>query len=182
MRRAGKLPAFCLLFCAGCGGEEAASFRGRDAGQWANALAAEDTQASAYETLRAGGLDALPVLRALLKRDPPLAALAAGELIGALGPRADAALPDLIEALGRKGDLAVGISTSGGSANVVEGLRAARRLGLGTAALLGGDGGAAASETELALVVRGSSTPRVQEIQLLAGHILCEWVEHRLGR
>jgi D-sedoheptulose 7-phosphate isomerase len=87
-----------------------------------------------------------------------------------------------IEALGREGDLALGISTSGNSANVVEALRAAGRIRLRSAALLGGDGGAASSEAELALIVPGSSTARIQEVQLFAGHLLCEWVEHQLGR
>ena len=86
-----------------------------------------------------------------------------------------------IEALGREGDVAIGISTSGRSANVVEALRTARRLGLRTAALLGRDGGAAKDEADLALVFAGSSTARIQEVQLLAGHLICEWVEHRMS-
>ncbi len=86
-----------------------------------------------------------------------------------------------IEALGRPEDLAVGISTSGASANLLRGLQAARRLGLRTAGLLGRDGGLACREVDLAVVVPGTDTPRIQEVQLFAGHVLCERVEELLG-
>jgi D-sedoheptulose 7-phosphate isomerase len=86
-----------------------------------------------------------------------------------------------IEALGRPGDVAVGITTSGTSPNVLEGLRAARRSGLRTAALLGRDGGEAASLADLALVVPGRETARIQEVHILAGHLVCERVEEILS-
>jgi D-sedoheptulose 7-phosphate isomerase len=86
-----------------------------------------------------------------------------------------------IEALGRAGDLALALSTSGASPNVVEGLRAAGRLGLRSAALLGRDGGEAAGEADLALVVPGEETARIQEVQLFAGHLLCHRIERLLG-
>jgi len=86
-----------------------------------------------------------------------------------------------IEALGRPGDLAMGISTSGHSPNVRSALRTARRLKLRTAALLGRDGGPAAEEADMTLVVRGSETARIQEIHILAGHILCRRVEDLMG-
>ncbi len=82
-----------------------------------------------------------------------------------------------IEALGRPGDVAVGITTSGNSPNVVAGLRAARRLGLRTAAFLGRDGGEAVAFAEIALLARGQETARIQEIHILAGHLVCERVE-----
>ncbi len=86
-----------------------------------------------------------------------------------------------IEALGGAGDLAVALSTSGASPNVVEGLRAARRQGMRSAALLGRDGGEAAARADLALVVPGEETTRIQEVQLFAGHLLCREVERLLG-
>jgi D-sedoheptulose 7-phosphate isomerase len=82
-----------------------------------------------------------------------------------------------LEALGTAGDLAVAISTSGDSANVVAGLRRARALGLKSVALLGGSGGAAAAAADLALIVPGADVPRIQEVQLLAAHVLCDRVE-----
>jgi len=85
-----------------------------------------------------------------------------------------------VEALGRPGDVAVGLSTSGRSPNVVRGLEAARRAGLRTAALLGSGGGEAAREADLALIVPGADTPRIQEVHILAGHLLCRRVEDLL--
>jgi D-sedoheptulose 7-phosphate isomerase len=82
-----------------------------------------------------------------------------------------------IEALGKPEDLALGISTSGASPNVILGLRTAREMGLRTAAMLGRDGGEARNEVALAVVVPGPETARIQEVQLFAGHILCRWVE-----
>jgi D-sedoheptulose 7-phosphate isomerase len=85
-----------------------------------------------------------------------------------------------IRALGRRGDLAWGISTSGASPNVVEGLKAARELGLKTLALSGRDGGEVAAQAEVALVVRSRATPRIQEIHILIGHVLCDLVDFLL--
>jgi D-sedoheptulose 7-phosphate isomerase len=85
-----------------------------------------------------------------------------------------------IEALGRPRDIALGISTSGRSPNVVRALGVARRAGLLTAALLGGDGGAAAREADYPLIVPGDDTARIQEVHLLAGHVLCRRVEDLL--
>ncbi len=82
-----------------------------------------------------------------------------------------------VRALGRPGDLAWGISTSGNSPNVVEGLKAARELGLGTMALSGRDGGPVAAAAELALVVPSQNTPRIQEVQITIGHVLCDLVD-----
>lgn len=86
-----------------------------------------------------------------------------------------------VQALGRPGDLLVAISTSGRSANVLAALRAARRGGLGTLALLGGTGGEALALAEVALVVASPETPRVQEIHIFALHMLCELVEERVA-
>jgi D-sedoheptulose 7-phosphate isomerase len=85
-----------------------------------------------------------------------------------------------VRALGRPGDLAWGISTSGNSANVVAGLDAARELGLKTLALSGGDGGPVAAAAEMALTVPSRNTPRVQEVHITIGHVLCDLVDYRL--
>jgi len=86
-----------------------------------------------------------------------------------------------IEALGRPGDIAVGITTSGTSPNVLAGLQAARRLGLRSAGFLGRDGGTAGREVDLALIVPGDTTARIQETHILAGHLLCRLVEEMLS-
>jgi D-sedoheptulose 7-phosphate isomerase len=85
-----------------------------------------------------------------------------------------------VRALGRPGDLALGISTSGNSPNVVEGLQAARELGLKTVALSGRDGGPVAEAAELALIVPSRNTPRIQEVHLTIGHVLCDLVDFLL--
>jgi D-sedoheptulose 7-phosphate isomerase len=85
-----------------------------------------------------------------------------------------------VRALGRPGDLAVGLSTSGNSPNVVEALEAARQLGLKTLALSGGEGGPVAAAAELAIVVPSRSTPRIQEVHITVGHVLCDLVDFLL--
>jgi D-sedoheptulose 7-phosphate isomerase len=85
-----------------------------------------------------------------------------------------------VRALGRPGDLAWGISTSGNSPNVVAGLAAARELGLKTLALSGGDGGPVAAAAGLALVVPSRNTPRIQEVHITLGHVLCDLVDYQL--
>ncbi len=85
-----------------------------------------------------------------------------------------------IEALGAPGDVAVGLSTSSTSPNVVEGIRTARREGLVTVAFAGGDGGMLLKESDYCLLVPSARTPRVQEMHALAGHVVCELVERSL--
>jgi len=85
-----------------------------------------------------------------------------------------------IAALGRPGDMAWGISTSGGSPNVLQGLKQARELGLKTLACCGRDGGEMAALADLALIVRSRNTPRVQEVHITIGHVLCDLVDFQL--
>lgn len=82
-----------------------------------------------------------------------------------------------IEGLGRRGDVALGISTSGRSLNVIEALKTARLLGLRTIALTGGDGGAIGSMVEIHVNVPSTSTPRIQEVHRTLLHVMCELVE-----
>ena len=82
-----------------------------------------------------------------------------------------------IEAFGRPDDVAVGLSTSGASPNVIEGIRLARKQGLVTVGFSGGDGGALLRETDHCLVVPSKTTARVQEMHILAGHAICDLVE-----
>jgi D-sedoheptulose 7-phosphate isomerase len=86
-----------------------------------------------------------------------------------------------VEALGRPGDVAVGISTSGRSPNVLAGLAAAREGGLATVALTGGDGGEMRQAAGVCIVVPSGDTPRIQEAHTLVAHLLCELVERALA-
>ena len=85
-----------------------------------------------------------------------------------------------IRALGNRGDVALGISTSGESQNVLCGLAVARELGLGTLGFTGRNGGKVRNLADLCLCVPSSSTPRVQEAHILVGHILTGMVENVL--
>ena len=82
-----------------------------------------------------------------------------------------------VEALCRPGDLVIGISTSGNSPNVLRALERARDLGIVTAAFSGRDGGRLKDLAEACLIAPADSTARIQEVHLLAGHILCDLVE-----
>ncbi len=85
-----------------------------------------------------------------------------------------------VEALGRPGDLAVGITTSGASPNVVRGLEAARARGLQTLALTGNDGGAAGRIAEVHVNVPETVTARVQEAHTTVLHLLCAFVDREV--
>ena len=82
-----------------------------------------------------------------------------------------------LRALSSRGDVAVGISTSGNSRNVVEALLCARELGLFTIALTGASGGQMRSLVDVLIDVPSAETPRIQECHILAGHALCDAVE-----
>jgi phosphoheptose isomerase len=86
-----------------------------------------------------------------------------------------------VKALGRAGDLLIGISTSGRSPNLVKAFKAARSQHLGSIALLGGDGGDTLPVADIAIVVPSSDSQRVQEVQILVLHLLCELIEERLA-
>lgn len=85
-----------------------------------------------------------------------------------------------VQALGRKGDLLVAISTSGRSASVLQAVTAARQRGMRTVGLTGGDGGALAAAVDVAVVVPTTTTARIQETHITIAHIACEVVEQRL--
>ncbi len=85
-----------------------------------------------------------------------------------------------VAGLGRPGDVAVGLSTSGRSANVLAALREARRLGLRTSGLIGADGGPMRELCDAAIVVPSRITARIQEMHLLVTHMLCKALEARL--
>jgi phosphoheptose isomerase len=85
-----------------------------------------------------------------------------------------------VEALGRPGDVALGISTSGESANVLRGIEAATAIGLKTIALTGRDGGALGVAAAIHINVPDASTARVQEVHMTVIHAVCALVEREL--
>jgi D-sedoheptulose 7-phosphate isomerase len=85
-----------------------------------------------------------------------------------------------VKALGQKGDVAIGISTSGAALNVIKAIKVAREAGLLTIGLAGKDGGDLAKAVDLPLVVESPNVARVQEVHITIGHILCEMVDRTL--
>lgn len=86
-----------------------------------------------------------------------------------------------VEAHGRGGDVLIGLSTSGASLNVLKAFQKAREMGIVTVGFLGRDGGVIKPECDLALVIENADTPRVQEMHILAAHIVCGLVEESLA-
>ncbi len=86
-----------------------------------------------------------------------------------------------VETFGQKGDVLIGLSTSGQSKNLVEAFKAARRRGLRCVALLGGDGGDIRHLADVQVIVPSSDTEHVQEVHIVVIHLLCELVEERLA-
>ena len=85
-----------------------------------------------------------------------------------------------IKALGKEGDVAIGISTSGSAANVLKAVKVAREMGLKTVGLTGMDGGELAKIVDLAIIVNSQVIPRIQEVHITIGHVLCEMVDRML--
>lgn len=86
-----------------------------------------------------------------------------------------------LEACARAGDVAIGISTSGNSPNVLSGLTRAKTLGCTAAGWTGGTGGKMVGLCDPLLIVPSSVTARIQEMHILLGHALCGAIERRLG-
>lgn len=83
--------------------------------------------------------------------------------------------------LGKKGDVLVGISTSGKSPNVIEAFRAANELGATTVALTGGDKSPLSELADIPILAPAFDTPRIQEMHIAIGHIVCEIVEKNIA-
>lgn len=87
-----------------------------------------------------------------------------------------------VEAFVRKGDVVVGITTSGNSENVVRALKLANEMGASTIGLLGNQGGKAKDIVTVAIVVPSNDTARIQEVHITIGHIICEILEQELAQ
>lgn len=85
-----------------------------------------------------------------------------------------------LEALGEEGDIAIGISTSGNSENVISALKVARKKGMITVGFTGKYGGKLKEVTDYCLCIPSDDTPRIQEGHITVGHIICEIIEREL--
>ena len=82
-----------------------------------------------------------------------------------------------LEALGSKGDVVLGITTSGNSKNMLEAFKIAKLIGIKRIALSGGDGGKIKDEADISIIVASKDTPRIQESHATIGHIICALIE-----
>jgi len=143
-----------------------------------NGGSAADAQHLAAElTIRYRSSVQRPALPAIALSTDTSALTAGGNDLGF-----DEVFARLVEAYGREGDIVFGLSTSGNSPNVRKALEFARRRGLKTIALLGGDGGSILQYADLSIVVPHSGTAdRVQECHIALGHVMIELVEKMMG-
>ena len=116
---------------------------------------------------------------------PPLPALALAANISAITAIGNDYGYDLVferqvQALGKSGDVAVGLTTSGRSVNVAKGLEAANELGIATVAMTGAYPGPVGAAAKHRISIPSTDTPRIQEGHMLAAHTICEWVEARM--
>jgi D-sedoheptulose 7-phosphate isomerase len=85
-----------------------------------------------------------------------------------------------IKAIGKSGDVMIAISTSGNSENVIQAVRTARDMGIYTAGFTGGDGGRLARIVDIPIIVNSNSVPRIQEVHIMVGHMICHLVDYLL--
>ena len=86
----------------------------------------------------------------------------------------------MVEAAGKKGDILIGISTSGNSTNVVRAIQKANELGMTTVGFTGKNGGAMQDICDIMICTPSDDTPRVQEVHILVGHIICQLIEQEM--
>ena len=86
----------------------------------------------------------------------------------------------MLEACGRKGDVLIGISTSGNSPNVIKALKKANEIGMKTVGFSGSKGGDMQSLCDIILKAPSDDTPRIQEVHILFGHIICQLIEEEM--
>ena len=92
----------------------------------------------------------------------------------------DVVFERLVRAKGNRGDILIGISTSGNSKNVIKAIKQANNLGMRTISLTGKNGGEIKKISDLTLNIPSDDTPRIQEAHILVGHIICQIVEEQL--
>ncbi len=85
-----------------------------------------------------------------------------------------------VKAIGKPGDVLVAISTSGNSENIIQAVRTAHDMGIYTAAFTGRDGGRLSRIVDMPMIVKSDDTPRIQEVHIMAAHMICFLVDHIL--
>ena len=154
---------------------EASVRRGGKILLFGNGGSASDAQHIAAELVVRYKSNRLPIAAVALTTDTSTLTACANDL------GYDTIFERQIEAIGRTGDAAFAISTSGRSPNVLKGLRQARDMGIHTVGLSGGIGGEMRDVCDALIVVPSSTTSRIQEMHITIGHMVCKALEERLG-
>jgi len=170
-REAVRAPFAALV--AAC---RAALDRGNKILLFGNGGSAADAQHLAAELVVRYKVDRAPLAAIALTTDSSTLTAAANDF------SFDAVFERQLRALGREGDVALGLSTSGNSENVVRALRAAREIGAVPAALAGRGGGRLVGLADPLVVVPSDVTARIQEMHITLGHMLCDVLERECGR
>jgi D-sedoheptulose 7-phosphate isomerase len=163
-------------FEALCRAAQAALSSGRKVLFFGNGGSAADAQHLATELVVRYRANRSPLAALALTTDSSLLTAAANDI------GFDTIFERQLRALGQPGDMAIGITTSGRSANVTRALVAAREIGITPAALAGRGGGDLVGLADPLLVVPSGTTARIQEMHIMIGHMLCDVLEQTCGR
>ena len=168
--------AVSVSFAALCGAAQNALSAGNKIVFFGNGGSAADSQHLATELVVRYKTNRAPLAAIALTTDSSLLTAAANDF------GYDTIFECQIRALGKPGDLAVGITTSGTSANVVRALQAAREIGMVAAALTGRGGGDLPGLADPVVMVPSTTVARIQEMHIMIGHMLCDVLEQTCGR
>ena len=168
--------AVSVSFAALCGAAQNALSAGNKIVFFGNGGSAADSQHLAAELVVRYKTNRAPLAAIALTTDSSLLTAGANDF------GFDTIFECQIRALGKPGDLAIGISTSGRSPNVIRALQAARDIGMTAAALTGRGGGELAGLADPVVMVPSTTTARIQEMHIMIGHMLCDVLEQTCGR
>ena len=168
--------AVSVSFAALCGAAQNALSAGNKIVFFGNGGSAADSQHLAAELVVRYKTNRAPLAAIALTTDSSLLTAGANDF------GFDTIFECQVRALGKPGDLAIGISTSGASPNVVRALQAARDIGMTAAALTGRGGGELAGLADPVVMVPSTTTARIQEMHIMIGHMLCDVLEQTCGR
>ncbi len=168
--------AVSVSFAALCGAAQNALSAGNKIVFFGNGGSAADSQHLAAELVVRYKTNRAPLAAIALTTDSSLLTAGANDF------GFDTIFECQIRALGKPGDLAIGISTSGASPNVIRALQAARDIGMTAAALTGRGGGELAGLADPVVMVPSTATARIQEMHIMIGHMLCDVLEQTCGR
>ena len=168
--------AISVSFAALCGAAQNALSAGNKIVFFGNGGSAADSQHLATELVVRYKTNRAPLAAIALTTDSSLLTAGANDF------GYDTIFECQVRALGKPGDMAIGITTSGTSANVIRALQAAREIGMVAAALTGRGGGDLPGLADPLVMVPSTTTARIQEMHIMIGHMLCDVLEQTCGR